>query len=59
MTPALFIADTLKGWAVGFVIGAPFMAAFLKIVDWAGSSFVPWLMTFLYVFHSIISQASY
>ncbi|CAE6486541.1 unnamed protein product, partial [Rhizoctonia solani] len=46
MTPQLFVADTLKGWAVGFVIGAPFMAAFLKIVDWAGQSFVPWLMTF-------------
>lgn len=47
MTPGLFVADTLKGWAVGFAIGAPFMAGFLKIVDWAGASFVPWLMTFL------------
>jgi STE24 endopeptidase len=47
MTPGLFVADTLKGWAVGFAIGAPFMAAFLKIVDWAGQSFVPWLMTFM------------
>jgi len=50
MTPGLFVADTLKGWAVGFAIGAPFMAGFLKIVDWAGASFVPWLMTFLVVF---------
>lgn len=50
MTPKLFVADTLKGWAVGFVIGAPFMAAFLKIVDWAGASFIPWLMTFLVAF---------
>ncbi|KAG8684614.1 hypothetical protein FRC08_013600, partial [Ceratobasidium sp. 394] len=30
-TPGLFVADTLKGWAVGFAIGAPFMAGFLKI----------------------------
>ncbi|ELU39083.1 metalloendopeptidase [Rhizoctonia solani AG-1 IA] len=36
MTFGLYVADTLKGWAVGFAIGAPFMAAFLKIVDWAG-----------------------
>ncbi|KAG9076168.1 hypothetical protein FRC06_009666, partial [Ceratobasidium sp. 370] len=49
-TPGLFVADTLKGWAVGFAIGAPFMAGFLKIVDWAGSSFIPWLMTFLVAF---------
>ncbi|KAH9942806.1 peptidase family M48-domain-containing protein [Amylocystis lapponica] len=28
-TPALFVADMLKGWALGFVIGAPFLAAFL------------------------------
>ncbi|KEP46996.1 CAAX prenyl protease [Rhizoctonia solani 123E] len=50
MTPQLFVADTLKGWVVGFAIGAPFMAAFLKIVDWAGQSFVPWLMTFMITF---------
>ncbi|KAF8674693.1 CAAX prenyl protease N-terminal, five membrane helices [Rhizoctonia solani] len=43
MTFGLYVADTLKGWAVGFAIGAPFMAAFLKIVDWAGQSFVPWV----------------
>ncbi|KAG8735911.1 hypothetical protein FRC10_010011 [Ceratobasidium sp. 414] len=49
-TPGLFVADTLKGWAVGFAIGAPFMAGFLKIVGWAGSSFIPWLMTFLVAF---------
>lgn len=47
MTPGLFIADTLKGWAVGFAIGTPFMAGFLKIVNWAGASFIPWLMTFM------------
>ncbi|KAH7333819.1 peptidase family M48-domain-containing protein [Rhizoctonia solani] len=50
MTPKLFVTDTLKGWCVGFAIGAPFMAAFLKIVNWAGQSFVPWLMTFMITF---------
>jgi STE24 endopeptidase len=45
----LFITDTIKGWLVGGIIGLPFLAAFLKIVDWAGDSFVPYLMAFLYV----------
>ena len=48
-TPGLFVTDLLKGWAIGFVIGAPFLAAFLRIFEWAGDRFVPWLMAFLYV----------
>jgi STE24 endopeptidase len=48
-TLGLFIADTLKGWAIGAVIGAPFLAGFLKVFNWAGDRFVPWLMGFLYV----------
>ena len=48
-TPALFVTDLLKSWAVGFVIGAPFLAGFLAVFKWAGSRFVPWLMAFLYV----------
>lgn len=47
-TPSLFVTDLLKGWAVGFVIGAPFLAAFLWVFKWAGDRFVPWLMAFLY-----------
>ncbi|TBU22859.1 peptidase family M48-domain-containing protein [Dichomitus squalens] len=50
MTPQLFVTDLLKSWAVGFVIGAPFLAGFLAIFKWAGSRFVPWLMAFLLVF---------
>ncbi|EIN06828.1 metalloendopeptidase [Punctularia strigosozonata HHB-11173 SS5] len=49
-TRTLFITDTLKGWALGFVLGAPFLAAFLKIFKWAGDRFVPWLMAFLLSF---------
>lgn len=53
-TPSLFVADTLKGWGLGFVIGAPFLAAFLYVFKWAGDRFVPWLMGFLSVFlHSL------
>lgn len=46
-TPGLFVADLLKGWAIGFVIGAPFLGAFLYVFKWAGDRFVPWLMAFL------------
>ncbi|KAI9068966.1 hypothetical protein FKP32DRAFT_1587294 [Trametes sanguinea] len=49
-TPALFVTDLLKGWAIGFVIGAPFLAGFLSIFKWAGDRFVPWLMAFLLIF---------
>ncbi|KAI0078019.1 hypothetical protein K474DRAFT_1661060 [Panus rudis PR-1116 ss-1] len=49
-TPGLFVADMLKGWAVGFVIGAPFLAAFLYVFKWAGDRFIPWLMAFLITF---------
>ncbi|KAI0699019.1 peptidase family M48-domain-containing protein [Cytidiella melzeri] len=53
-TPGLFVADLLKGWAVGFVIGAPFLSAFLYVFKWAGDRFVPWLMAFLLTFQIIM-----
>ncbi|KAJ9120992.1 hypothetical protein QFC24_004972 [Naganishia onofrii] len=53
-TLKLFTTDTLKGWLVGGVIGLPFLAAFLKIIDWAGDSFVPYLMVFFLVFTVLI-----
>lgn len=49
MSFGMFIADTLKGWAIGFIIGSPFLAGFLWIIRWAGDGFIPWLMSFLYV----------
>ena len=48
-TPIIFVTDILKGWLVAFALGAPFLAAFLHIFNWAGERFVPWLMAFLYV----------
>ena len=51
-TPSLFVIDLLKGWALGFVLGSPFLAAFLYVFKWAGDRFVPWLMAFLCVFGS-------
>lgn len=47
MTAKLFITDQLKGWALGAVLGGPFLAGFLYIFKWAGDRFVPWLMAFL------------
>jgi len=53
-TPALFVADLLKSWAIGFSIGAPLLAAFLYIFEWAGDRFVPWLMALLLSFQMIM-----
>lgn len=44
---SLWITDQLKSYALGAVIGIPFLAAFLKIVDWSGDWFIPALMGFL------------
>jgi hypothetical protein len=48
-SPGLFVADLLKGWAIGGVLITPFLWAFLRIFNWAGDRFVPWLMAFVYV----------
>jgi len=53
-TPTLFVTDLLKSWAIGFVIGMPFLAAFLYVFGWAGDRFVPWLMAFLLAFQIIM-----
>ncbi|PCH34809.1 hypothetical protein WOLCODRAFT_133619 [Wolfiporia cocos MD-104 SS10] len=54
ITPGLFVADLLKGWAIGSVIAPPFIAAFLYVFKWAGDRFVPWLMAFLLAFQLIM-----
>lgn len=46
-TKGLFVADLFKGWALGGAIGLPFLALFLSIIKWAGSSFIPYLMAFI------------
>ncbi|KAH9475229.1 CAAX prenyl protease 1 [Psilocybe cubensis] len=53
-TPALFISDLFKGWGVAFMLGAPFLAAFLYIFQWAGDRFVPWLMAFMISFQLVM-----
>ncbi len=46
----LFVTDLIKGWALGFAIGGPFIAIFIYVFKWAGDQFVPWLMAFLCVY---------
>ncbi|RDB21780.1 CAAX prenyl protease 1 [Hypsizygus marmoreus] len=53
-TPSLFVIDLLKGWGLAFVLGSPFLAAFLYIFKWAGDRFVPWLMAFMISFQLIM-----
>ncbi|KAJ2913084.1 hypothetical protein MD484_g7336, partial [Candolleomyces efflorescens] len=53
-TPKLFITDLIKSWGIAFVFGAPFLAIFLKIFQWAGDRFVPWLMAFMISFQLIM-----
>jgi STE24 endopeptidase len=48
-TLILFLTDQLKGLAVGAVIGVPLIAGFLKIIHWAGDSFVWYVWTFMMV----------
>lgn len=50
VTPTLFVTDMLKGWAVGFTLGLPLLAAFLYVFEWAGDRFIPWLMALLLTF---------
>ncbi|KAF8319488.1 peptidase family M48-domain-containing protein [Cantharellus anzutake] len=54
MNVRLFITDTLKGWALTFFIGSPFLAGFLWIIRWAGDGFIPWLMSFLIAFQLVM-----
>ncbi|EKM51082.1 uncharacterized protein PHACADRAFT_32121 [Phanerochaete carnosa HHB-10118-sp] len=53
-TPALFVADLLKGWLLAIVIGAPALSGFLWVFKWAGDHFIPWLMGFLLGFQIIM-----
>jgi len=53
-TPSLFVIDLVKGWGLAFVLGSPFLAAFLYVFKWAGDRFVPWLMAFMIMFQLIM-----
>lgn len=40
MTFKTFFADGIKEWIVGVVIVGPLMAGLIKLIRWAGDSFV-------------------
>jgi STE24 endopeptidase len=52
-TAKLWIMDQIKTYILMAVIGLPFLAGFLKVVEKAGRGFVPWLMLFVCV-HPIL-----
>ncbi len=46
-TKKLWVSDQIKTFALCIVLGLPFLAGFLKVIEKAGKNFVPWLMLFL------------
>jgi STE24 endopeptidase len=46
-TVKLWVTDQIKTWALLAVLGLPILAGFLKVIEWAGKNFVPWLMLFM------------
>lgn len=47
LTIGLWLSDLFKGLALSAILGLPVLAAFLKIIDWAGDGFVKYTMAFL------------
>lgn len=48
LTIKLWISDLIKGLAVGFVLGGPILAGFLKIIDYFGDQFMYYLSIFMF-----------
>ncbi|KAK6465890.1 zinc metalloprotease [Scheffersomyces coipomensis] len=48
-TISLWITDKIKGFALTLVLGAPVVAAFLKIIDYFGDSFIVYTMFFVLI----------
>lgn len=46
-TRKLWVMDNIKTYALTMILGLPFLAGFLKIIELAGKNFVPWLMLFM------------
>ncbi|MCO5549647.1 hypothetical protein L7F22_003120 [Adiantum nelumboides] len=53
MTLKTFFLDGVKGWAVGVIVAGPFMAGLIKLIRWAGDSFVAYVVVFLFVFQLV------
>jgi STE24 endopeptidase len=53
-TLGLWIADQLKGWALGLAIGFPLAWALLKLVTWVGASWWIWGFALLFGFQLLM-----
>lgn len=49
LTVGLWLTDKVKGIALGIALGSPVVAAFLKIIDYFGDSFILYTCGFLFV----------
>ncbi|KAK6456654.1 zinc metalloprotease [Scheffersomyces xylosifermentans] len=58
LTVGLWISDMLKGIALGFVLGSPVVAGFLKIIDYFGDSFIFYTMGFI-LFVQLVGMTIY
>ena len=47
-TKKLWVTDQLKQWTLIAVLGLPILAGFLKVIEYAGKAFVPYLLIFLF-----------
>ncbi|KAJ7911611.1 peptidase family M48-domain-containing protein [Mycena leptocephala] len=53
-SPGLFVADLLKGWAIGAVLIPLSSGHSCASFNWAGDRFVPWLVGFVIAFQMIM-----
>lgn len=58
LTPAIYIKDTLISWVMSFLVGAPFIAAIVWIIRWAGDAFATYVAAFLLIW-ILIAQVLY
>lgn len=50
LTIKLWLTDMIKGLALGIALGGPTIAAFLKIIEYFGDSFIGYAMAFMFGF---------
>jgi len=50
MTPSLFVSDKIKGFFLTVLIGGPFIALLLKIIEMGGDKFYLYVWAFMFIF---------
>jgi len=54
MTVKTFILDLIKSFAIGTVLGVPFLYAFISVIHWGGEKFYIYLWIFVVIFQLFI-----